>query len=157
MTTSKNPLDAVLEDLFGKSGFFASPIKNASDLIDPFLTIKLDHKLLAVDVTVDDEQVVVQADAPGRTLEELDIEVLNGILTITVAGRKESEASASATAAPSTVVLRKRDTAERSVSLPLPRYSQEDKLRAVFTNGVLTVTVPRTPKPQPVKVTVEQE
>lgn len=93
-----------------------------------------------VDVSETEDEVQVAAELPG--LEEKDIEVgLDGDV-LTISGEKKAEREEK---------KRNYHLVERSYgrfqrAIPLPPGVDTNKAAARFKNGVLTVTVPRTPE-----------
>ena len=95
-----------------------------------------------VDVVETDKEVKISAELPG--LEEKDIDLGLSQNVLTVSGQKQEEKEEK-----THHYLR----AERSYgsfrrSIPLPSAVDANKADAVFRNGVLTVTLPRTVKKQ---------
>ena len=96
----------------------------------------------SVDVTEDDKEYLIQADAPGVKREDVKVVVQNGVLT--VSGERQSEKEEKG---------KKFHKVERSYgsfarSFTLPEEVEEDKLSAKFKDGVLTVHLPKTAKPK---------
>lgn len=95
-----------------------------------------------VDLYEDKENTYVRADLPGVNREDINVEVVDGYLTI-AASRKT----------PAT-----EGEAERSFSfsrsVTIPDEVQADKVSAAYENGVLTVTLPKREEVKPKKITV---
>lgn len=96
-----------------------------------------------VDIYDDKANTYVRADLPGVTREDINVEVVDGSLTI-AATRKT----------PAT-----EGQAEQSIafnrSVQLGDEVQTDQVTAAYENGVLTVTLPKREEAKPKKVTVE--
>lgn len=92
---------------------------------------------IAVDVAEVDDAVVVTADVPGYDREELDVSVVDDVLTI-VAEREADEEDAS-----EDYVRRERRASSMRRSITLPAAVDADAASASYTNGVLTVSLPR--------------
>jgi HSP20 family protein len=104
----------------------------------------------AIDVVHDDGHLVMKADIPGIKPEEIDIEVDDGILT--VSGRHEETTEDK----DERFVRRERRYGAFLRRLPLPEGVDAKKIKATTKDGVLEVTVPLpkdTPKPEPVRIT----
>ena len=91
-----------------------------------------------VEVAETDHEVRVSAELPG--MDQNDVEVLMNDGVLTIRGEKKSE-----------VEDKERAFSERSYGrferrLPLAWEVEEDKVNASFRNGVLTVTLPKSPK-----------
>ena len=92
-----------------------------------------------VEVSETDKEVKVAADLPGLDEKDLALELANGMLTIRGEKRSETED-------------RDRLFSERFYGRFERRITvdevEPDKVAATFKNGVLTVTLPKTPKAQ---------
>ncbi len=93
-----------------------------------------------VDLTEDKENVYVRAELPGVTRDSINVEFVDGGLTIE-ASRNEKSGEGQAPVA-----------ARRQVSIP--DEIEADKVSAAYENGVLTVTLPRKEEAKPKKITV---
>jgi HSP20 family protein len=92
----------------------------------------------SVDVTEDEKEYLISADAPGVKREDLKVTVQEGVLTISGERKSEKEEKG-----------KKFHKVERSYgsfsrSFTLPEDAEEDKLAAEFKEGVLTVHLPKT-------------
>lgn len=105
----------------------------------------------SVDIFEDKENVVVKAEIPGVKKEELEVNVTED--SIVLSGEKKKEEK-----------VEEKDyyRYERSYgsfhrTLPLPTDVQSDKAKAQFKDGVLKITIPKTPeaKKKEVKVKIE--
>jgi HSP20 family protein len=96
---------------------------------------------MAVDVAETDEEIVVSADLPGFERDEVTISLAGRDLTIDADHEEETETSAGDD---ETRYVR-RERTHRSVSrtVRLPDEVDEEAAHASYTNGVLTVTLPR--------------
>jgi HSP20 family protein len=91
----------------------------------------------SVDIFEEGNDVVVKAELPGMSKDEIDVNISDDVITIS--GEKKSEEK-----------IEKKDyfRLERSQgsfsrSLTLPTEIQTDKARASFDNGVLVVRIPK--------------
>jgi len=94
----------------------------------------------SVEVVQSDKDIRVSAELPG--LDEKDVEVLVDDDVLTIRGEKRSETQD-----------KERRFTERTYGrfervIPLPFAVEEDKAEASFTNGVLTVALPRSAQAQ---------
>ena len=106
----------------------------------------------AVDISETENELVLKADLPEMKLEDLDIQLENG--TLTLKGERKFEKSDKD---------RGYHRIERSYgsfvrAFSLPEYADAEKVAADYKNGVLTVTVPKKEiaKPRAIKVNVHQ-
>ena len=105
----------------------------------------------SLDLYEEKDNFIVQAELPGMKKEDIDISLHEGALSI--AGERKSE--------------EKQEDAEtyreerffgrfhRSITLPKPVVA--DKVKATYTDGVLTVTLPKSEevKPKQIEVSVK--
>jgi HSP20 family protein len=103
----------------------------------------------AVDVQEEKEQYVVSADLPGVTPEDIEITADKGVLTL----RGERKSGKREGAAGYERIERVNGTFVRRFTLP--ENAQTDAIKAKFTHGVLTVSIPKQPQVAPRKVVVE--
>ncbi len=94
----------------------------------------------SIEVVPTDKDVKITAELPG--LEEKDVEVLIDEDVLTIRGEKKAETED-----------KERGFSERYYGrfervIPLPFEVEEDKAEASFKNGVLSVTLPKSPKAQ---------
>ena len=102
----------------------------------------------AVDIREEEGVLTFVADLPGLEREDVEVTVENNILTIK--GERRSD------------VEEKRDTYHRvertfgafSRSFTLPRGVDAAKVDARFTNGVLTINIPKTEAAKPHKISI---
>lgn len=101
-----------------------------------------------VDVRETDKEIILHADVPGVSENDLSVSIDNGMLT--VSGKREAT---------------KKEENERfhriersfgsfSRSVPLPEHVDPAAVKASFENGVLEVHVPKPEKEQPKKVSI---
>ncbi len=105
-----------------------------------WLTGSTSASSVRVDVSESENEVQITADVPGMEEKDIDVELNNNLLTIKGERRNEREE-------------KKRDyhISERSYGMihrviPLPGEIDESKAKARFKNGVLTVSIPKTPE-----------
>jgi HSP20 family protein len=94
----------------------------------------------SLELNASESEVRVSAELPG--MDEKDIEILIDEDVLTIRGEKKSETEDKA-----------RQFSERTYGrfervVALPFAVEEDKAEASFKNGVLTVTLPKSPKAQ---------
>ncbi len=93
-----------------------------------------------VDLYQDKDNTYVRAELPGVTRDAINVEMVNGSLSIQ-ASRKAKSAEG-------------EETVSFSRLVSIPDDVQGDKVSAVYENGVLTVTLPRTEEAKPRKINV---
>jgi HSP20 family protein len=107
--------------------------------------------LPAVDVAETKNEVVVNVEIPGMDPKEFDISLKGG--TLTVKGEKKQERVEGEENYH--LVERRYGTFIRSILLP--QEVESDKISAVYKNGILTVTLPKSEgaKKKEIKIKVE--
>jgi HSP20 family protein len=106
----------------------------------------------AIDMYDTDEEIIVQAELPGLTAQDIDISIKDDALTI----KGEKKFSEEVRQENYYRVERRYGSFERTI--PLPMEVQRDKIKASVKEGVLKVTLPKAEKAKPkeIKVAVEQ-
>jgi len=105
----------------------------------------------AMNVWAGQDDVVVEAEVPG--MEPKDVEITVTGSTLTISGQRQPE-----TVKENEVYHRReRRYGAFSRSLELPYSVDADKVKAVFRNGVLRVTLPRAEEDKPRKISVKAE
>jgi HSP20 family protein len=92
---------------------------------------------ISVDVADHDDSVVVTADLPGFEKEDIDLSVSGRRLTIRAVRESTDETTDEA------YVRRERRHESMRRAVPLPDDVDEEAAAARYTNGVLTVTLPK--------------
>lgn len=114
------------------------------DWLSPFKGVNIP----TTDVYTRDNELVVEAHLPNFEQKDVDIQVQNGALVIS-AERHEKEEDKN----------RKYVVRESSSSfyrrIALPERADSDKVEAHLDDGVLKVSVPLTPLPEPKKIEVK--
>jgi HSP20 family protein len=95
----------------------------------------------------DEDRVYVEAEMPGVRMEDLEITVTNGMLTIS--GRREVTALEDAS-----MLRRERKAIEFERSLSLPNTLDASETEAVLRDGILVLTMPKVEKAKARRVEV---
>lgn len=103
-----------------------------------------------VDLEETENELIFTAELPGMNKDDVDIEIENGVLAIR--GEKKEERKEEQKG--------RRYVYERQYgsflrSFTLPRSVDQDRIRARFDNGVLTVTLPKTEQARGKRISVE--
>jgi len=101
-----------------------------------------------VDVIDRDAEIVVKAELPGITKEDLDVSISDNVLTIRASAQREK------TEEKGHYYRREMSRGEFQRSLRLPANVEGDKTKASFKDGILELVVPKTAssKRQTIKV-----
>lgn len=105
--------------------------------------------LPAVDLYENKDNVVVRAEMPGMKKEEIDINLHEGVLTIS-GERKQDE-----TCKDAEVCRSERFLGRFQRTIALPASVQADKVSASYKDGILTVTLPKTEESKPRQIEVK--
>jgi HSP20 family protein len=105
--------------------------------------------LPSLDLYEDQAGVVVKIELPGMKKEDIAISLQDGVLTVS-GERKQDPKLEGATVCRCERVLGRF---ERRVSLP--SQVDADKIKAVYADGVLTVTVPKSEEAKPKQIPID--
>jgi len=106
-----------------------------------------------MDIVETKDSYMLQADAPGFSPADINVEMNEGVLTVS-GKRKEEKVDEKE----GKVVRRERHFSQFTRSFTLPDNIKEDGIAASLDKGVLTVTVQKTtpaPKPEPKRIQVQ--
>jgi HSP20 family protein len=102
----------------------------------------------ALNAWEDDQKLFVEAELPGYSLDDLEVYVSGGDLTLK--GERKTEAPENVT-----YHRRERGTGQFSRVLRLPVEVDADKVEAHLRNGVLSLTLPKAQSVLPRKIEVK--
>jgi HSP20 family protein len=95
------------------------------------------------------ENIVVTAELPGMSRDKVHITFADGTLTLT--GKREPLASVKAM----TAVRQERSTGEFEKTVRIPTKVEQEKISALFENGIMTITLPKSEEAKPKTITIE--
>lgn len=123
MTNLRSALDRFFEEPFARGGLLLEPIDIGS---------------MPIDVFEEGNNVILKASIPGFKPDEVHVQVRNDVVSIWGETKIQEEKK------DRNYHLREHrySRVERSVALPMPVVA--DKAEAVFENGMLMLTLPRT-------------
>lgn len=104
----------------------------------------------AIDVTETDGAYVVRADLPGIKKENLDVTINEGVLTINAESRFEHEEKDNGR-----VIRQERRYGKFVRSMRLGGDVDESNVTADYTDGILTLTLPKSEEVKPKKIDVK--
>jgi HSP20 family protein len=104
-----------------------------------------------VDVRETTNELVLQAELPGISPDDVDVSVENGVLSIT--GEKRAEVREGEEGGDFHLVERRYGRFERRFTLP--RSVDAEKVSAEFRDGLLTVTLPKAEAAKPRRIEVK--
>ena len=123
-------------------------VRFAKDWPVPFNEFEARSFGLALDVAESPDGYTLRANLPGARLEDIDISIHDGLLTIT------AEAASEKVDENSRLVIRERRSGKFTRSLRFPVDVQSDAIAASFDNGVLNVFVPKAEQVKPRQIPV---
>lgn len=129
-------MDRIFDEFFGEGGRSQQPAGQEA----------VPTRFLPLDIVETDAAYVLTASIPGVSPEAVEITFNEGVLTI--------HAKAEPVSVNGTWLRRERPYGSLIRRLQLPPQVEAGQVAADFENGVLTVTVPKTPKPEPVRIQV---
>ncbi len=104
----------------------------------------LGNRWLDIDMTSNEKNVIVEAAVPGAKEDEIDVQVQDDLLTISVERRTENKEED----ADRNWYVHEMHYGQSSRTVRLPEAVNVDKTEATLENGILTVKLPReTPGP----------
>lgn len=106
---------------------------------------------LALDVHENDQAYVVHTSLPGVDADKINISFKDDVLTIS----GEVEQVKTSEDQNTRVLLSERSYGKFSRSIRLAQAVDADKVEATYENGVLTLTLPKTPEAQPRQIPVK--
>jgi HSP20 family protein len=95
-----------------------------------------------IDVFEKDNRLVTKIDLPGTKKEDVKVEVTDGQLTISGERKREAEEKGEE------FYRCEREYGSFHRSVPLPEGAKIEDVQAAFTDGVLEVSVPMSPRPE---------
>jgi HSP20 family protein len=102
-----------------------------------------------VDIRETDEALVLNAELPGLTKEDVEITLENNVLTLAGERRLEKDVKAE------NWHRLERAYGSFSRSFTLPTSVRTDRVEAAFANGVLTVTLPKMEESKPRRISIK--
>jgi HSP20 family protein len=138
ISSLRGQIDRLFEDFFGDGPLAAPVARLGAQTLVP-----------AMDVKEREDAFVAELDAPGMKAEDFKIEVQDGVLVIRGERRQEREEKTKLWHRTERVF----GSFERHISLPTT--VDAEKIDASYKDGLLTVTVPKSPGAKPKTITVK--
>ncbi len=124
---------------------FPSLLRPSRTLLGESLALRVP----AVDLYEGKEEVVLKAEVPGLSKEDIKIDLTDSMVTISGEKKKQEEVKEEA------YTYSERSYGSFSRSLQLPCAVKADKAKATFKNGILEVKLPKTEDAKKRHVTVK--
>lgn len=101
-------------------------------------------------VSTSGDNVIVRAEIPGIKVNDLDVQVVNDVLTI------KGERKTSIEVSKMTYLRRERPYGTFARAIVLPERVDAEKVAASYKNGVLVITLPKAPESKPKQVIIKK-
>ncbi|OHB99475.1 MAG: hypothetical protein A2Z57_06995 [Planctomycetes bacterium RIFCSPHIGHO2_12_39_6] len=101
-------------------------------------------------VSTSGDNVIVRAEIPGIKVNDLDVQVVNDVLTI------KGERKTSIEVSKMTYLRRERPYGTFARAIILPERVDAEKVTASYKNGVLVVTLTKVPESKPKQVIIKK-
>jgi HSP20 family protein len=131
------PLDSLRSEVERVFNDFGSP--SIFDRALSRMPAAFSRGMLAVDLVESEKAFELSAELPGVDAKDLDVTLADGVLTIKGEKKEEKEED---------YYLSERRYGSFHRSLELPRGVDSEQIEAKFSNGILKVTLPKTPERQ---------
>jgi HSP20 family protein len=133
LLTLQERMNSVLNDPYARLG---SPMESASAWFPP------------VDIHEENDRIVLRAEIPGISREDIELSVENG--TLTLRGEKKQEKQVESENA----FRQERFYGSFVRSFVLPALIEPDRIQATYRDGVLEVVIPKAEEAKPKKIKV---
>ncbi|GIU74482.1 MAG: heat-shock protein Hsp20 [Bryobacteraceae bacterium] len=141
-------------DLAKLDPFFSSPLALFEDMVNRFFSEPVSARpwYPAVDIAENENEIVLTADIPGVKMEDIELKIENGTLTISGSREFKKEEKEGGYHR----IERSYGSFHRAFTLP--DTVDTDKIEATYEDGVLKVVLPKkeVAKPKTVKIAVKK-
>jgi HSP20 family protein len=132
-------MNRVFDDFFHA---WETPLLGRSFDLSPFSTFEQSAATPRIDVHETDKELRISAELPGMTEKDIDVSLSKDMLTISGEKKQETEENVKGW------YRMERTYGSFTRSIPLPCEVDQDRCQASFKNGVLTVSLSKTPQAQ---------
>jgi HSP20 family protein len=146
----RREVDRLFDEFDG--GFWRSPFRSPFFDLAPSRRAEATFTAVpAVDVSESDKAYEITAEMPGMDEKNIEVKVANGVLTIKGEKQEDKEEKKK------DYYMRERSFGSFERNFQVPEGVETDKIEANFKNGVLSVTLPKSPAAQKAekKITVK--
>lgn len=135
-------LDSLFNDFFG-------------DAVAPSYVCRPYAAAPKVDVKEENNSYILEMELPGRSENDVDIELDNNNLTISSKKDEKTEKKDAKEEKKTKFILKERRSSEFTRRFTLPSDVESEGINANFKNGVLTITMPKKSIPEPKRIRIE--
>lgn len=104
---------------------------------------------LSVDVHENENAYTIVADLPGVKSDDIHVTLHDGVLTISAETKREQTREGQRT------LIQERSYGQITRRFSLPQAVDTENVNADYTDGVLTLTLPKTPDAQPRQIPIK--
>ncbi len=133
----RDPLD-FLEEFLGFDAFRAAPVRQP-----------------AIDIRENEKAYLIEAELPGLSEKDVQIEVKDSVLSLKVETVEKAEAKEAPKAEDEKWIHRERRNYAFTRSFSLPENADEEAIEARFKDGILMIALPKKPEKAPRQVVVK--
>jgi len=123
--------------------------REMNDLFSNYGTASGSSTYPLMNIYDDKDNILVIAELPGLAKEQVNITFSDGILT--VSGKQQPLAKAKGM----TVVRKERSEGDFEKTLRVPTQIKQDAIKAAFSNGILSITLPKAEEVKPKTIAIE--
>ena len=129
-------------------------LRDAMDRLfeDSVITPKGVTVMPKIDIKDQKDNIIVKAELPGMTEDDINIEVSDGVMTIS--GEKKEEVEENPPAGGEGYYYKESHSGSFTRSFTLPAEVREEKAEAAMDKGVLTITIPKIEPKKATKVKI---
>jgi len=102
-----------------------------------------------VNIYENDDAITVTAELPGFSKDKVNITFSDGLMTIS--GKREPVAAVK----DMSIVRKERSEGDFEKTLQVPTKIKQDEIHASFSNGILTITLPKADEVKPKTIAIE--
>ncbi|WP_080845498.1 Hsp20/alpha crystallin family protein [Cytobacillus gottheilii] len=119
--------------------FHEKPVRGFLQTMDDFFKNPFPAAQFHVEVSEKDDYHIISAELPGVNKEQIQLDVLDNYITITV-----NKLDSITDEDENRQITRRQQSFQRSSrTIPLPQPINEKKVKASYTNGLLQIKVPK--------------
>jgi HSP20 family protein len=125
-----------IDDVFDR--FFNAPVAFPAFNFEPLKKAMEGNWMPAIDLTETEKEFILRVEVPGVPRENLDVHLEGDLLTLT--GHREKKT----TEKDENMLWEEREAGRFTRTIRLPKAVEANKIEAVYTDGILTVRLPKT-------------
>lgn len=104
-----------------------------------------------VDIREDEKGYLLEAELPGLSEKDVEVKVEDNLLSLSSVKKEENEEKRD------NFIMKERRERSFARSFVLPKDADKEKIEAHFSNGVLSLSIPRVPKEEPKTIKINKK